>query len=451
MDMDFKNKNVVFLGIGGISMSALARIVFDMGANVFGSDLIENEQTKLLKKQKIAKIKIGNIPSFVQNADFVVFSSAIKKDHPDLKLAKRLKKQIFERSTLLGILSCKYKNVVAVSGTHGKTTTTSLLGWIFETAKLCPTVHIGGISQNFGSNAKIGKNDFFITEACEYKKSFLQLNPNTTIINNIELDHPDCFDCVEAVQSVFLQLSKQTKDNLVLNGDAINKKFFKHKNITTFGLSKSNTVFANKIETSNGKTKFNIVFRHKTLGSICTSLLGKHNIYNILASVAVALIYGIDFVYIQTALQSFEGTKRRFETIFDKNFKMVLDYAHHPSEISCCIKSAKSLKKTRIIAIFQPHTYSRTAALFEQFCNCFEGVDVLFVLPTYKAREQEIFGGRAIDLFYNIKNVKTTQYLTNAETLKFMLDNTLRDGDLVLWIGAGDIENIARDYAKNIK
>lgn len=450
MDMDFRNKNVVFLGIGGISMSALARLVFSMGANVFGSDIKENEQTKFLAENKIAKIRIGNVPSFVINCDFVVYSSAIPKNNPDLKLAKRLKKKVLERSTMLGILSCKYKNVIAISGTHGKTTTTSLLGWIFETSKQNPTVHIGGVCKNFGSNLKLGENKYFITEACEYKKSFLQLNPNTTIINNIELDHPDCYKNIEEIQSAFIQLSKQTKNNLIVNGDLINKKLFKSKNLLTFGFNKSNTLFANKISFKNNFTTFDIFYKHKKLGNISTTMLGKHNILNILAATLTALVYQIDFFYIQTAIQSFEGTKRRFETFFDNSFKMILDYAHHPSEIRCCLETAKTIEHSRLIVVFQPHTYSRTKALLKEFSSCFDGADMLFVLPTYSAREKEIVGGRAIDLFYSIKNVKTTQYVTNAETLCYMLDNTLLKGDLVLWIGAGDIEIVAKEYIKTL-
>ena len=431
-------------------MSALARICHNNGANIFGTDLVENENVVALKRDKIAKIKVGRAPMFVKNADIVVFTNAIPANAPDLRLAHRLHKKIYERATLLGIVGCQYTNLVAVSGTHGKTTTTALLGWIFEQAKLEPTVHIGGISKNFDSNLKMGSHKFLITEACEYKKSFLHLNPNTTVINNIEMDHPDCYVNCDEIFSTFVQLSRQTKENLVINGDLLSKQNFDTNNITSFGFDASNDIYAQNIHNNQNLTCFDLFFHGKNLGQIATSLIGEHNIYNILSAVSVALLYKIDFKTIKQAVLSFQGTKRRFENIYHGEFDLILDYAHHPSEISACIHSALGLKHKRLIGVFQPHTYSRTYALMQQFSTCFEGLDLLFVLPTYPAREQAINGGRAIDLFYNIKNVKSTQYISNPNVTECILDNVLQKGDIVLWLGAGDIENIARNYAKSL-
>lgn len=450
MDMDFENKNVVFLGIGGISMSGLARMLKNLGAHIFGNDIVENEQIKALKRDKIAKIRIGNVPVFIQNADFVIYTNAINKNNPDLSLARRLNKKVLERSTLLGILGCKFKHLIAISGTHGKTTTTSLIGWVFETANLMPTVHIGGISKNFGSNVKIGKNKFLITEACEYRKSFLQLNPCTTLINNIELDHTDCYANLKDVENAFVQLSKQTKQNLIINGDSISKKLFENKNILTFGLNNSNNLYATNLRTENNLSTFDVIFENKKLGSICTNLLGIHNVYNILGAVLVAVCYKIEFNYIKTAIESFLGTERRFEKIYDKDFSMFLDYAHHPSEIKCCLEAAQKIKKNRVVVVFQPHTYSRTLGLKNEFSTSFSMCDVLYLLPTYAAREKEIIGGRAIDLFYEIKNVKTTQYITNTQSLFLILNTNLQKDDLVIWMGAGNVENSANEYVKTL-
>ncbi len=450
MDMEFKNKNIVFLGIGGISMSALARLCYSLGANIFGTDITDNENVQALKHDKIAKIKIGKAPLLVKNADLVIFTNAIPKNDSDLKLAYRLHKKVYERATLLGILSCKYNNLIAISGTHGKTTTTALLGWIFYQAKLAPTVHIGGIAKNFDSNLKLGSRNYFITEACEYQKSFLHLNPHTTIINNIEMDHPDCYKDKNEIQKAFLQLSRQTKDNLVINGDLLSKDGFNFKNTKTFGFDSSNDIYAKNIKSEQNITNFDIYAHGNKLGKIYTSLVGEHNIYNILSAVCVAIVYHIDFDTIKTAILSFEGTKRRFENIYHGAFDLILDYAHHPSEISACINSAKKLKHNRLIGIFQPHTYSRTLALMPEFSKCFLGLDILFVLPTYPAREQTIMGGRAIDLFYNIQNVKSTQYFTTPNSINYTLDNVLQNGDIVLWLGAGDIEKFAREYAKTL-
>ncbi len=445
--MDFANKNIVFLGIGGISMSALARLCKNFKANVFGTDIQESANTLSLKKEKIAKIKIGNSPSFIRLADIVVYTNAISKNNLDLILAKKLNKPLFERATLLGIISCKYKNVIAVSGTHGKTTTTALLGWIFNKNKALSTTHIGGISNNFNSNININGFKYFITEACEYKKSFLHLNPNTTIINNIELDHPDCFKNLNDVNTAFIQLSKQTKDLLILNGDSLNLSTFKHKNTLTFGLNTKNTIYANNIKTLKASTTFDVVYKNEFLGKIKTSLLGKHNIYNILGAMLTALNYNINFNVIQSAINSFKGIKRRLE-LLSNNPIVYLDYAHHPSEIKATISSLKTKVKGKLIAVFQPHTYSRTLALIKEFSTCFLGVSNLYILPTYPAREKEILGGRAIDLFYSIKNIDV-QYVSNPQSLVYLLSNINKE-DTILFLGAGSIDNIAKSYVKSI-
>ena len=226
---------------------------------------------------------------------------------------------------------------------------------------------------------------------------------------------------------------------------------FENRNILTFGLKENNNLYATNIEFKDETSKFDVVFEHKKLGSICSNLTGVHNVYNILGATLVALCYKIEFNYIKKGIESFLGTKRRFENIFNKNFSMFLDYAHHPSEIKCCLESATKLNKKRLIVIFQPHTYSRTVGLKHEFSTCFEKCDVLYILPTYAAREKEIIGGRAIDLFAEIKNVKTLQYVTNKESLFLILNSVLKNDDLVIWMGAGNIENYANEYVKTLK
>ena len=447
MDTNLHNKNILFIGIGGISMSGLARICKHLGANIFGTDITANENVLSLKKDCIAKIKIGNSPSFVNIADIIIYTNAIKQNNLDLKLAKRLNKPIYERATFLGIISCKYKNTIAVSGTHGKTTTTSLLGWIFDIANKPYTVHIGGISNNLGSNIKINGFKYFITEACEYQKSFLHLNPNTTIINNIEFDHPDCFKNIDDITKTFIQLSNQTKDLLIINGDSLNISTFQHKNTITFGLKNTNTIYAKNIITKNSKTYFDVVFKNKILGQLCTNLIGNHNIYNVLAATLLALSYSISFADIQQATLTFNGTKRRLECL-NHSPNVFLDYAHHPSEIKATISSLMQYYG-KITVVFQPHTYSRTLALINEFSSCFLGVSVLYILPTYPAREKEIIGGRAIDLFYNIQSIDA-QYISNPQSLIYLLNNNIKPNDTVLFLGAGDIDIIAKTYVKTI-
>lgn len=415
--------NYYFIGIGGISMSALAKLLFDKGYGVMGSDACKSKETEKLKK---LGIKVNYKPNIkdVELSDIVVTSSAISDDNKELKEAERLNKQILTRGELLGQISKTYKHVIAVSGAHGKTTTTALIAHIFMEAGLQPTVHIGGIMQGYESNLIEGKNKFFITEACEYKDNFLNLHPDFSVILNIEPEHLDYFKTFENVKKSFKQFAKQSKNFIAQEG-------LFDKGLT---LGKDYT-YSNFLETING-IEFDYYKNNTFVFHVKCPLHGKHNVFNILAAIAVAEKYNIYGQLTQKALASFKGVKRRSESYqFKNNSKLIFDYAHHPTEIKCSINSIKKFCKGDLIVIFQPHTYSRTKKLFSEFLQAFDGADKLIIFKTYPAREKYDRAGSAKILAKALNKNKKCRYSTNYCILKKL---NVKQDDCVLVLGAGD-------------
>ncbi len=412
-------------------MSALARLSIAQGDKVYGVD--DNDSQPLQDMISLgADIAIGTNASKLVNCDLVVYTIATA-NHQDLTFAKNLGKPILERAEFLGKIAGEYEQVIAVSGTHGKTTTTAMLGYIIKCAGKNPTIHLGGYSQNLGGNMVIGDKKYFITEACEYNRSFLHLKPDVLVVNNIECDHMDCYQDFEAIKQAFTQLSHQSGvvvagENLPIDSDI------------TFGISDSTYTARNLVQNS-GKYSFDCYHNNDKLGTISLNILGKHNIYNALASVAVSRLYDISFETIKKALFDFVGVDRRLERLNACNY---LDYAHHPTEIRASISAMLNMG-AKVVAIFQPHTYSRTLTLMEQFADCFVGVSTLYILPTYPAREQYIMGGDATDLVYNIKGDFDVVYCSHYDMLKYYLDKHNTD-EIFLWLGAGDIDQIAKYY-----
>ena len=452
--MKLKDFNKIhFVGIGGISMSALATLLASKKYNVTGNDDNDSDIVQDLRSKGI-KVSIGNDLDDIKVADLVVYTNAISQNSPTISLAKKLNKPMLERAQLLGMISSEYREVIAISGTHGKTTTTAMLGIIFKTANLFPTIHMGGISNDWNSNLQIGHKKYFVTEACEYNKSFLHLRPSVSIITNIEPDHMDCYHNIEELQSAFLQFARQTKDCLVINGDTVPSDIPKSKsqqNLITFGLSPTNHYYAKNLKASNGKYSFDCYYKNENLGNIQLNIVGKHNVYNALGAIATSLYFGIQFDDIKKALSIFSGVNRRFEKIYDAdNLLMIHDYAHHPTEIKCSIRTAKQIAQGRLIVIFEPHTYSRTCALIDYFATAFNGADKVIILPTYPARESYILGGDAIDLFYRVaEHTPETQYFQHLHALFNELDKDTKSGDTLLWLGAGTIYDFAKKYVEH--
>jgi len=445
--MDRKIKNIHFLGVGGISQSALAIILKSQGYNVSGSDKTETEITKKLENLGIP-VSINSISGYIYSANLVVVTGAIKEDDEELVLANKLGLKIVSRAKMLGMIAKQYKNVISVAGTHGKTTTTGMLAQIFIDAKKNPTIHIGGNMETINGNVFVGDNDFFITEACEYQDSFLTLRSNVSVILNVQPDHLDYFKSFKNIKKSFKKFADNTKKQgvVVYNRDDENAIFNYKNNVISYSVNGVGLLSAKNIkEHEKGKYQFDCYLLGNKLFTLKLKVFGQHNVYNALASISVGLYYGIDKKIIKKSLESFTGIKRRFEDYGEINgVKIIHDYAHHPTEIKAIIKTAKSLTKNNIYVIFQPHTYSRTKLLYNEFLNCFKGAKETLVYKVYSARESECEGINEKELArgLSLKGEKAFSF-DNYKEMKNYILSKVKEGDILLVLGAGDIESFA--------
>ena len=422
--------HVFFIGIGGTSMSGLAKMVISAGGRVSGSDMtFSDELTKL--SDMGAEIYIGhNAKNITENISLVVYSGAIKEDNPEIVRAKEISIPIMERSEFLGLIAREYSHVIAISGTHGKTTTTAMLGHIFECAGYCPTIHLGGVSNNLGTNTLIGDKDYLIVEACEYRESFRFLNPETLIITNIEADHLDYYKDIEDIRKAFVRLSCRSRT--LISHDSLKILHPDHVII-------NEDYVISKCAFSSNAYRYYVEYKGEILGEFTLNTIGYFNVENSLLAIVTALQYGIDINIIKKALSTFTGVERRYQKIKEiGSVPIIIDYAHHPTEISKSIAGIKDVYNNPLI-IFQPHTYSRTLKLFDDFVTTLS-IDNIVLYATYPAREEEIVGGRAIDLFDAIK-VKNKVYCQNVDWLNKHIQNKISGSgcDSVLILGAGDL------------
>ena len=446
-----KYNKIFLIGICGISMSGLAILLKKQGKIVLGSDINVTESVKELKKLNIKVLK-KHKKSNVKNCDLVVFSGAIPTNNPEILYAKRNNIEIIERSELLNLISQKYENVIAISGTHGKTTTTAMISYIFMISGFNPTIHLGGNFEFIKGNVYFGGKKYFITEACEFRNSFLSLTPNTSVITNIEKEHLDFFKTFEAEKNSFNKFASQTKLCCIVNGKYL-KYFYKTKNIKTFGFSKNNSYYLKNITQGEDlKYIFDCYKNNVFLGTFKLNVFGKHNLENALATIAVCSEYKIDYKFIYLGLKTFTNVHRRFEYMGNyKNCPVIHDYAHHPTEIYNVIKTAKEVFKNKVICIFQPHTYSRTKLLINKFNKCFDGLDSLYILKTYSAREKFDYLGSAEylkeKLLNNNKHFTVNGVYTKKEIIK-KLNKENFCNSVLLFLGAGDIEETCKKLIK---
>lgn len=524
---DLKGKKVHFIGIGGISMSALAQILKTNKIEVQGSDISENEEVKILQKKGI-KVFLDHSINNVLGSDVVVYSSAIKDGNEELEFARKMGLIVFKRAELLGIVASGYKNVIAIAGSHGKTTATAMISEIFIKAGLKPTVHIGGRDCKIQSNYLIGNKKIFITEACEYMDNYLYLSPNVSVILNIDGDHLDYFKTTENVTKSFENFANNTQKNGVIfvNGDDANaEKISSYANSTTFGISskKCELKAKNIKEYALGKFSFNPYFCGYSLGKVKLNILGRHNIYNALVCILIALAFDIEFKDIKAGIESFSGVERRTEYVGQLNGASVFhDYAHHPKQIEMMIDVAKNLvfksnkqkhllndysleyditnnvnhvlsndfinvshfecdsresvisykgrvckeekrgqemifndspnfESGKIIVVFEPHTYSRTKYLLDDFAKSFVRADFVFLAPVYSAREDESQGKSSLDLANLTKKyIKNVELINDYNDIILRLKQVARKNDIVLILGAGTINKLA-EMIKNLK
>jgi len=445
--MNLKNKHIHIIGIGGISMSAIACLLLKDNNKISGSDIVKSDITIKLEKLGI-KIVYEHKAENVYNADIVISSASIHDDNPEIIEAKKRKIRIYTRASVLGDISKKYKNVITVSGSHGKTTTTGMISACFLNAGLEPTIHIGGTLECIKSNVYIGNNKYFIIEACEYVDSFLEFKSDSCVALNIEPDHMDYFKTLDNLINSFKKYLSNCKNTgyTIINADdeqlvKINKK----KRTITYGIkNKYSICIAKNIRKCKySKYSFDVYLKNKKLGRIKLSIPGKHEIYNALACICVCLQYKIGFETIVTALNDFSGIKRRFEHVCKINGAEVIhDYAHHPTEIEANIKTVKSSTKGRVIVIFQPHTYSRTKALLNDFVRVLSIADIAYLYKIYPAREAPIDGITSDIVSDKIRDCGTFSKSFNCfELMKDEIQNVVKKDDIILVLGAGDIEN----------
>ena len=452
--IDFQKPiHIHFIGIGGISMSGLAEILLEEGFAISGSDMKESPLTKQLA-QKGALISYGQrAENISDDIDVVVYTAAIHKTNPELMEAVSRKIPMLSRAELLGQLMTNYKTPIAVSGTHGKTTTTSMISHILLEGDEDPTISVGGILQAIGGNIRVGHSQTFITEACEYTNSFLHFFPKISVILNIEEDHLDFFKDLEDIRHSFHQFAAllPSDGTLVINSDIDNYSQIYEGlscNVVTYGLHHDADYGASNITfDEKGAVSFDLIKRGTVTDHIVLAVPGNHNVSNALASIATAELLGISMDIIKAGLLSFHGTDRRFE--YKGTFQGVTvidDYAHHPTEIAATLKAAQNYPHNTLWCVFQPHTYTRTKAFFREFAEALSHADHVVLADIYAARETDDLGVSSEGLAEEIKKLGAdATYLPSFEAIEDFLREKCIHGDLLITMGAGDVVNVGED------
>ncbi len=448
--MDLTNyKNIYFIGIGGVSMSGLAIILNSRGYFISGSDSAKNETVLLLEEQNI-KVNIGQKSDNINNnIDLVVYSAAISEQNPERKKALDLNIPCISRAELLGKIMEWYDNSICISGTHGKTTTTAMASTIYLDADTDPTITVGGTLPKIGSNVRVGSENYFLAEACEYTNSFHSFYPTIGIIMNIEMDHNDFFTDINDVYKSFNQFAKNVQKTLLVNSDI--KDYEKvidgvTAEVITYGVD-SGIYRAKNISYSN-RTTFDVYKNGVLLTTIDIELKGLHNVYNALSSFVISVENGISITDATLGLSKYTGINRRFQYKGERDGITVYDdYAHHPSSCQLTLKGIKNLNYNRTICIFQPHTYSRTKGLLDEFAKSFEYADKLILIDIYPARETNDLGisSRLLAALIN-KHSNNCIYAGSLEEGLTILNKEAKSGDFVVTMGAGNVYTIAEKF-----
>lgn len=455
--IDFQKPiHIHFIGIGGISMSGLAEILLEEGFTVSGSDSKESPLTKKLEREG-AVIHYGqSADNITENIDCVVYTAAINRRNPELMEAVARKIPMLTRAELLGQLMKNYETPIAVSGTHGKTTTTSMISHILLEADLDPTISVGGILKAIGGNIRVGSSGTFLTEACEYTNSFLHFFPKISVILNIEEDHLDFFKDLEDIRHSFHQFAAllPSDGTLVINGNIKDYEEIYSGldcHIVTYGSSPDFDYSSSDIRyDEHGHVSFELLKKGEKAGRVALSVTGDHNVSNALAAIAVAELLDISADTVKKGLLSFTGTDRRFEYKGTFNGVTVVDdYAHHPTEIAATLKAAQHSPHNAVWCVFQPHTYTRTKAFFHEFAEALSHTDHLILADIYAARETDTLGVSSAALAEEAKELGTDAvYLPTFADIETYLKDHCRPGDLLITMGAGDIVTVGEDLLK---
>ncbi len=458
-------KHIHFIGIGGSGMYPLAQILHSQGYYLTGSDNNETETLEAVRKMGIP-VFIGQRAENIQGADLIVHTAAIMEDNPELMAARASGVPVLERADLLGIVTSWYENAVCVTGTHGKTTATSMITQILYTAGVDLSAYIGGKLPCIGGSGIAGKSDTLVCESCEFEDHFLKLSPDIAVILNIDADHLDYFGTLENIMKSFRKFAEMTSKVLILNGSDENTMKAMEgidKNIITFGKDDSCDFWPADIKHENGLlTTFDAMYKGEKLGQITLHVAGIHNVLNALAAVAVSHFLGIDFAAVQKGLSEFRGAKRRFEKLgFEKGITVVDDYAHHPTELEATLRAAMEMNFNNVWAVFQPFTFSRTKLLLDDFARVLQIPDHAVLTDIMGSREKNTYGIFTRHLAEKIPGCiwfpqdETTEwtderkYQNFSQICEYICENA-KDGDLVITLGCGDAYKIAKMVLKKL-
>ncbi len=452
MSVTLRDKQrICLVGIGGVSMSGIAMALKNDGRYVFGSDRSESAITRRLEENGIP-VRIGHFADTVSDADLVIRNAAIHDDNPEIEAALRLGIPVMERPDAWGELMTDYDSAICISGMHGKSSTTGFCATIALKAGVDPTITIGAELPSIGGTVKLGGKRLFIAEACEYCNSFLSFRPTYAIIHNIEEDHPDFFKSLDHIKDSFRRYVALVPDHgaVIANIDDENVRDVlkgTNRRVVSYSIESDADFRGVNIKYDRGFASFDVVWN----GKMCHVTLkcpGQHSLLNALAAIAATVTAGIDFSVAADAVSSFTGIGRRFEIKGKLNGALVVDdFAHHPTEMTATIKSAMDMGYKRVVCAFQSHTYTRTASLFDDFVSALKLPDVTYILETYAARETNTTGVTAIDLSRSVG----APYFSDIRALAQILQDEVKEGDLLLVMGAGDISQLPSLFGDSLK
>jgi UDP-N-acetylmuramate--alanine ligase len=450
-------QQIHFVGIGGSGMSGIAEILLNLGYRVTGSDARRSDAVERLE-QLGAKVFIGHAPAHVEGAHVVVYSSAVSRDNVEVQVARQRAIPVIARAEMLAELM-RLKYGIAVAGTHGKTTTTSMVGAVLAEGRYDPTIIVGGRVTSFGSNVRLGQGEFLVAEADESDGSFLKLDPTIAVVTTIDAEHLDHYATLEAIQEAFVTFMSKVPFYgvavLCLDQPNIQRLIPRlEKRMITYGLESGADLVARRLHLSGLTSRFEVYHRGTLLGECTLAVPGAHNVLNALAAIGVGLDLEIPFVTIQKALAGFTGVQRRFQVLgVADRVTVVDDYGHHPAEIRATLAAAKAGFDCRVVVVFQPHRYTRTKHLFDEFLTAFNQADVVIVMDIYAAGEPAIPGVSAADLAEGIRahGHRNVTYLGNdrARIVEHLCEIT-RPGDLVLTLGAGDVSQLGPEVLRRL-
>ena len=452
-----KIRRIHFVGIGGIGMSGIAEVMLDMGYQVSGSDLRLSGVTQRLASLG-AMVVEGHSKGNVGEVDVVVISSAVKEDNPEVLAARERKIPIIRRAEMLAELM-RMKYGIAISGTHGKTTTTSMIGLVLSRAGFDPTIIVGGIVKSIGSNAQVGQGEYLVAEADEFDRSFLKLTPTIAVVTTIEAEHLDCYKDLEEIKKAFAEFANKVpfygSVALCLDEKGVQAILPRiEKRYITYGLSSAADVQAREMAFKGLATEYEAYAKGERLGRVTLKVPGVHHVKNSLAAIVVGMELGVPFKDLAESLSGFSGVYRRFEIKGEKNGVTVVDdYGHHPTEIEATLRAAKEGFGRRVVAVFQPHLFSRTRDFHREFGSAFYQADVLVVTDVYPAREQPIPGvtGEMVAKAAKEFGHRDVHYVEDKNAVAEFLEGIVKSGDMLITLGAGDVYKIGERFLKGKK